>query len=464
MPESQRDHTGTINNNNNNSNNDSAAVIIQVPESMVMSRATGSSEGSISSLGNSNSRTKGPAHANPFTRAESSDSSTTNGSPPANNTSQQRQHQQHQHQQPHPLQIERTGSDEENTGGLFSAPLAWVQKSRERRRRLYLQHQAEEQLRKIAEAEGFTRNGGGEPAHHNHHHLPISANHDYQNNDHNPTGNDHHHHQHHHHADEEFKIIGTQHLSKSGEGMTAELDWDLEDDEDDLLIPKVRIHPEPLIVRNQSSEDGGAGGETSSSPSKNDFKAPAYILNPDQMHQIAIHVLPKTIAYCQWRRVYSLNRDGDSFEGFLRIIADVARTLMVVRTTRGAVFGGYADSPWRPSQMGSARFYGSALACLFSVKEPEKTYEGGVVKSPKNLLNVYRWSGKNRYIQLCDSSSKMIAFGGGGSDGAFGLCVQEDFQSGSTGPCDTFDNAPLCDQETFQIVDVEFWEFLTGVF
>ena len=58
----------------------------------------------------------------------------------------------------------------------------------------------------------------------------------------------------------------------------------------------------------------------------------------------------------------------------------------------------------------------------------------------------------------------MMAFGGGGADGAFGLCVEEDFQTGSTGPCDTFDNEPLCDQETFEIVDVEFWEFLTGVF
>ena len=241
--------------------------------------------------------------------------------------------------------------------------------------------------------------------------------------------------------------------------MTGELDWALEQDGDnDLLIPKVRIHPEPQIT----------------SPNKTTvFHAPAYILTPEQMQQIAIHVLPRTIAYCQWRRVYSLNRDGDSFDGFLRIVADAPRTLMVVRTTRGAVFGGYADSPWRaPNALGNARFYGSAQTCLFSVQEDTEsqgTAKGGRSKSNNNtnnthLLNVYRWSGKNRYIQLCDISNKMLAFGGGGSDGAFGLCVQEDFQTGSTGPCDTFDNDPLCDQDTFRIVDVEFWEFLTGIF
>jgi hypothetical protein len=406
-----------------------------------MSRATGSSQGSMSSLGSSaqqpgNPSKKGPAHADSFTRESS-------GNGPVNDPQRQ--------QYPN---IERTGSDENDDGSFLLSPLAWVQKSRERRRREYLQHQAEEQLRKIAEAEGFTRNGEDG---NNHVSLPSSGSggssyrygnsNNYGHHDSNDaTGNE--------NADDAVKI-GTQHLSKSGEGMTAELDWDLDENEDDLLIPKVRIHPEPQLINNTSEGD-------TVSPNKADFKAPAYILTPEQMHQIAIHVLPKTIAYCQWRRVYSLNRDGDSFEGCLRNVSHVARSLMVVRTTRGAVFGGYADSPWRPTGMGSARFYGSALACLFSVKDPEKFVEG--IKSPKNLLNVYRWSGKNRYIQLCDSSSKMLAFGGGGSDGAFGLCVQEDFQSGSTGACDTFDNAPLCDQETFEIVDVEFWEFLTGVF
>ena len=333
------------------------------------------------------------------------------------------------------------GAAPSSTGGILSAPLAWVQKNRETRRRLQLQHEAEEQIRKIAVAEGMTRH------HHHHHHHPTSST---------TTGslesveND--------SADENFKI-GTQHLSKSGEGMTAELDLGSDDEDDDeYMIPPVRIHPEPEMVVKDVEESGD--GPPDSPRKHNEFKTPEYLLTPEQMHQIAIHVLPKTIAYCQWRRLYSLNRDGDSFDGCLRIIANVARTLVVVRTTKGAVFGGYADSPWRPMEL--ARFYGSAQACLFSVKEPGVPMDQ--VENPKSLLNVYRWSGKNRYIQVCDTSSKMLAFGGGGSDGAFGLCIQEDFQTGSTGPCDTFDNAPLCPESTFKVTDVEIWEFLTGVF
>ena len=173
-----------------------------------------------------------------------------------------------------------------------------------------------------------------------------------------------------------------------------------------------------------------------------------YILTQEQINQIAVNVLPKTIAFCRWRRLYFLARDGDSFDSCMRTITDVQRTLMVIRTTRGAVFGGYADSPWQSRHHGNTKFYGSAQACLFSV-------------GTDNKLNVYKWTGKNRYIQLCEVSTKLLAFGGGGDDGAFGLCVEEDFQRGSTGPCDTFDNQPLCDQEFFDIVDLEFWEFLT---
>ena len=349
-------------------------------------------------------------------------------------------------------------------GGILSAPLlAWVQKNRETRRRLQLQQEAEEQIRKIAHAEGMTRHHHHHHHHQNHHPYPTSSSNTIGSME--SADND--------STDENFRI-GTQHLSKSGEGMTAELDLGSSDDDDDdeYMIPPVRIHPESHSVQAAALEsDDGAPDSSPPRGGNQEFKTPDYILTPEQMHHIAKHVLPKTIAYCQWRRLYSLNRDGDSFDGCLRIISHAARTLLVVRTTKGAVFGGYADSPWRPMEL--ARFYGSAQACLFSVKEKEEEPSGVPMvhqvehKNPKSaggLLNVYRWSGKNRYIQVCDTSTKMLAFGGGGSDGAFGLCIQEDFQTGSTGPCDTFDNAPLCDESTFKVVDVEIWEFLTGVF
>lgn len=244
--------------------------------------------------------------------------------------------------------------------------------------------------------------------------------------------------------------FGTSDVSKSGEGASGMLDLsdidgliDEEKNSDDgSIIPPVRV----------THVDGD--------------EASPYILSQNEMNEISKHVLPETITYCRWRRLYGLGRDGDSFDGCLRIIGTVKRTLMVVRTTKGDIFGGYADAPWHSRHASAtAKFYGSASSCLFSFSSTRTPMSTS--SSPESSpINVYRWTGKNRYIQVCDVSNKMLAFGGGGDKGAFGLCLQEDFQRGTTGHCDTFDNDPLGSgfERTFDIVDVEFWEFLTGVF
>merc|ERR1712238_533499 len=128
-----------------------------------------------------------------------------------------------------------------------------------------------------------------------------------------------------------------------------------------------------------------------------------------------------------------------------------------MKTTRGDIFGGYAGAPWHSRKdYATAKFYGSASSCLFSFSSPLSASSSSSSPSP---IDVYRWTGKYRYIQVCDVSPKMLAFGGGGDKGTFGLCLQEDFQRGTTGHCDTFDNEPLCEEGNFDVVDVEFWEF-----
>jgi hypothetical protein len=282
-------------------------------------------------------------------------------------------------------------SEEPEGGGILASGLGWLQQRREERRRLNLQEQAELQLRKIYEAE-----------------TGQSERDETNDNDSLPDPS---------------RPIGE---SKSGQGVSGKLTISSLEEDDDY-IPDVQVHPEVGTPRPN-------------------------ILSKEQMNEVAMLILPQTISFCPWRRLYDLGRDGDAFDGCLRIVSNTPRTLMVIRTTKGCVFGGYADSAWNTNQLGSSRFYGSATACLFSVDPATDT------------LKVFRWSGKNRYIQLCDTSRKMFAFGGGGDDGAFGLAVEEDFQRGSTGHCDTFDNEPLCEEENFKICDLEIWEFLTGVF
>mmetsp|Transcript_7747 Transcript_7747/g.8857 ORF Transcript_7747/g.8857 Transcript_7747/m.8857 type:complete len:363 (+) Transcript_7747:77-1165(+) len=224
--------------------------------------------------------------------------------------------------------------------------------------------------------------------------------------------------------DEIFKYIRS---SKSGSGISVE--FEIEEEEVDFWTPETLIEEE--FAESHSF-------------------CP-YLLQQVQRQSIAKLGLPASLAYCRWKRIYSLARDGDSFNAFLKLVEGYHHTLLVIRTSNGEIIGGYADSEWKAQHQGNPEFYGSAQAFLFCVIGDE--------------ARVYNWTGVNRYIQFVDYKSKMLAFGGGGNVGAFGLCVADDFQKGSSGACATFGNEPLCSRgESFDIVDVECYGFLRGKF
>jgi len=183
-----------------------------------------------------------------------------------------------------------------------------------------------------------------------------------------------------------------------------------------------------------------------------------YILNDKLQSQIAQRVLPPSVALAKWKRLYSLARDGDAFDAFLRKVADEPHTLLIVRTTKNHIFGGYTDSAWAAKHQGNPEFYGSATACLWRIVDNDDHNDNS--KTSTTTLDVYKWTGLNRYIQYVDYQKQLLAFGGGG--GSFGLCVEREFQRGSTGKCDTFGNDPLCPDENFEILDVECFGFLLG--
>ena len=217
------------------------------------------------------------------------------------------------------------------------------------------------------------------------------------------------------------------------EGVEAEE----EEDDDAFFISDIKIVPEPP---------------------QDEITSSAPILQKSQMKAlISSGGLPPSLNFCKWKRIYSLTRDGDSFDQFLRLVEGYDRTVLVVKTTQNALFGGYADTRWegRHRRHQAHDFYGSAQACLFRFPNYGKQHEG----KGANKALIYKWSGANRYIQLCDVAKRTVAFGGGGDEGDFGLCVEDDFRRGTTGHCSTFENEPLCEEHVFDILDVEVWTF-----
>jgi hypothetical protein len=101
-------------------------------------------------------------------------------------------------------------------------------------------------------------------------------------------------------------------------------------------------------------------------------------------------------------------------------------------------------------------------------------------------LRVYKWTGKNDYVALCETD--YISFGGGyvhglffpvlklgvvdidvccwihARDGHYGLYLDDTLSDGSSARCPTFDNEPLCsagprqgENVTFECVGLEVW-------
>lgn len=84
--------------------------------------------------------------------------------------------------------------------------------------------------------------------------------------------------------------------------------------------------------------------------------------------------------------------------------------------------------------------------------------------SQPGIVKVYRWSGKNHYNQLCHTGMGKLAMGGGGIGCSFGLCIQDNFTRGSSGPCDTYGTTePLTKKgDHFEVMDFEVYGFEHG--
>jgi hypothetical protein len=238
------------------------------------------------------------------------------------------------------------------------------------------------------------------------------------------------------------KVDLPDHTEYRGKGRSSEMGSNFVEEEDD----QVTSFANDIKVVPETPQD--------------DIFASRPILQPAQMKAlITSGGLPPSVNFCRWKRLYSLSRDGDSFEQFLRLVKGQDRTVLVIQTTRGKMFGGYADTRWeaRHFRLHSSEYYGSAQACLFQFPNYGKD-------APGDDVNIYKWSGANRYIQLCDVAKRTLAFGGGGDEGDFGLCIEDDFRRGTTGHCSTFENDALCDEGYFDVLDMEVWGFVLDYF
>lgn len=191
-----------------------------------------------------------------------------------------------------------------------------------------------------------------------------------------------------------------------------------------------------------------------------------FLLSTLQINALREAVLPPGLHHRPWKRIYSLSRDGDSFVGFQKIMENWnqkpggASTILLVKTAAGELIGGFADIPIVP--LASTPVGSAAGSCLFALPS-QKDGEGDTVE----VWGKHFSSAKKIVL---NASRRILAFGGGDSDGGvdegFGLCLEDGFTRGTTARCSSFRNEPLVsDQEgVFKVLDVEVWGFVFGQF
>lgn len=147
------------------------------------------------------------------------------------------------------------------------------------------------------------------------------------------------------------------------------------------------------------------------------------------------HALPVTLSFSDWSIIYSTEMHGWSLQTFYRHLDQAGPSVLVVKDSAGAVFGGFASESWHQS----AHYFGTGESFLFQLRP---------------TLRIFPWSGENDHYML--GSGDSIAFGSGG---AFGLWLDNCFETGSSGRCETYSNEPLASSPDFRVSSVEVWGF-----
>ncbi|XP_068458287.1 MTOR-associated protein MEAK7 [Clinocottus analis] len=144
-----------------------------------------------------------------------------------------------------------------------------------------------------------------------------------------------------------------------------------------------------------------------------------------------------------WRLVFSMQLHGESFTRMLAGLTGCGPTLLLIRDTKGHVFGGFASHSWELKP----QFQGDSRCFLFTV-------------FPR--LRVYTATGYNEHFMYLNQHQQTMpnGLGMGGQHGYFGLWLDADFGRGHSRArpkCTTYGSPALSGEEDFTLDSVEVW-------
>mmetsp|Transcript_13263 Transcript_13263/g.21371 ORF Transcript_13263/g.21371 Transcript_13263/m.21371 type:complete len:312 (-) Transcript_13263:290-1225(-) len=202
-----------------------------------------------------------------------------------------------------------------------------------------------------------------------------------------------------------------------------------------------------------------------------DESAQPHVLSPPLMESLQAF-MPYAKSGENFYLKYSMVRDGASLPTLLKRARGVQYSILALETIDGEVFGSFTAQPWRKNW----NYFGTGESFLWRMRRSRLEKTGGILEQAQreSEIDVYPYTGENRFIQLC--THDRLAVGGGMPASAgekkldddvkehewgFGLAIQSDLLQGSSSPCVTFGSPSLSnshsDGSLFEIINVELW-------
>ena len=156
--------------------------------------------------------------------------------------------------------------------------------------------------------------------------------------------------------------------------------------------------------------------------------------------------------------VYSSNEHGISLTTFYTRTEQYEPTILVVKTTKGEIFGAYCSSSWANRNLKDDRgqrqtYFGTGETFLFTLSSPPSKYIWVNSGKTEDELTGTKAEEHKKELFMCGKHD-MFAIGGGNGNG---LMLYEGLTLGKTENCATFDNPPLCPSEDFTVASIEVY-------
>ncbi|XP_010882423.2 MTOR-associated protein MEAK7 [Esox lucius] len=144
-----------------------------------------------------------------------------------------------------------------------------------------------------------------------------------------------------------------------------------------------------------------------------------------------------------WRLLFSTQLHGESFTKMVGSCRGCGPTVLLIKDTKGHVFGGYASHSWEVKP----QFQGDSRCLLFSVFP---------------CLRVYTCTGYNQHYMYLNQGQQTMpnGLGMGGQHGYFGLWLDSDFGRGHSRArprCTTYGSPQMSAEEDFTVDSLEVW-------